>query len=366
MTDSTSFIRAKLATTYKFPSSGHFDTDGFDKWAASGDPEFYTGHGKRSHQLEQAMSERRHTHHKHGGFPRSATMAMHSGHQYVASKDGHGAGGSVKDTIEEGIKVWKDTPILGKPLSQWSSIPNAIKDFVNKAIGFFDLVKQYAPEVKSALEKLATSGVPGADNATKVVDTIKMLGFGRRELKLLHKHFEVVHKAMKEHSPRGGSRFVKGLHNLHTALYGKKGGDAFDDKVKSITLGSTAVSAAEKTDLGKKAISAARAGYNFYDTAKKQAPAIKDAISTYVPAPAKDKILSAIAAVGLGRRHRKGRGAFEEVGEEHWPEHRPEHHRRTGHGGAMSERHQLVSKLMRERGLSLPEASKAVKAEGLW
>jgi len=408
--DDSLFIRGRLSDRGTI-QRGHFMKDGFDEWAESERPARLGGAEK-----EPAEKEMRRV----GGATQSIEHLLgHKHHRRV--------GGAVKDDIDAGIKYFKED--ISK-WQLWKLVPASIKDFVAKAIELYETLKSQAPAIKSALEMYGSSGVsvPLQAKSKQVLGAITKLGFGAPQMKKIAKHLKHIEEAMSEHAGEDGVHFIRGLHKLHLGRT-KKGGDAFDDKLDSITGAKTAVNAVSGYNAtAKKVVEGLRGAYNIYDSVKKASPEIKSALRDYAPAAA-DKVIPIMEKVGLGRRGSKKwiqeavkgmkKGAFtkqalrhDELPEEYAEEvlEHPQHHTlktrrraqfveniqpkeggfsleeakaiakkyapsavklakeyaKVGKGKGKSARGEIVKKVMREKGLSLPEASKYVKEHGLY
>ena len=272
------YYRAKMATRAKAPT-GKLDKDGFEKWAdEDAKPDgFFVPPG-----------------HQRGVEKMPEEIQMEGGRRHRSK-----VGGAIKDDIESAINTWQNVKISGKPLKDWSLIPSSVKEFVQKLIDVFDVIKAQAPQLKEALEKYGESTGPGAAQAKTVLGVVKSAGFGKPDFKKLSKHGDKAEEWMRHHRGEEGVRFMRGLHRV--------GGDAFDDKLKSISSAAPAALASVESayPATKPPIAGVRKAYNFYDSVKKGAPAVKAALQEYAPAVAA-KVVPALEKVGLGRRRKHG------------------------------------------------------------
>jgi len=252
-------------------------------------------------------------------------------------------GGNVKSTVDAAFKFWYEKKVLGSPLANWTTMPSGIKDFVSKIHDVWGVLEKYAPQIKQVLK---------TGKVDKVVSYMEKLGFGKNGLK--RKQRAMVHAQF-----------------LHKML---KGGDAFDDKLSSMSLKglyNTAKSLipAKYAASVKQFDAGVRGAFNAYDAVKKNADKIM-AVTDNIPAPVGPEIRTMIEKV-------KGSGGAAGVMNEPKDPGIPPmaaapmagpltKDDKTGKGRKgkrkPSERNMMVSKLMREEGLSLGEASKKVSA----
>lgn len=200
--------------------------------------------------------------------------------------------------------VWQ-----GKPLKSWSSVPDKVKAMVAKIDEVWTKLKSGAKALKDLANK---NGFPAAVKDA-VVPQLEAVGFGRH------------------HAKKYGKKMLK---QLFTVM--RHGGDKFDDKLNSIGMKGAYDTAKGLTkDIGSKFDAIVRPTYNTLAYVRDNADSINSAIDA-VPgvAPASKNsvkaVVSGIKNSGLGRKGKR----------------------------APSKRNMLVSKLMKEHGMSLPEASR--------
>ena len=228
--------------------------------------------------------------------------------------------GTIKERIDNAFDLWDNYAPAGsnfsgnriwqgKALKDWSSVPQQMKDLVVKFETAWNKLKSGA----AALKQLAnTNGFPAAVKSA-VVPQLEAVGFGR------------------SHAKKFGKKMLKRLFIL-----ARHGGDKFDDKLNS--LGAKAGYDGAKTlmgDIGSKFDAVARPTYNTLAYVRDNADTINSAIDAVPGVSAQTKtsvkgVVSGIKNSGLGRKGKR----------------------------APSKRNMLVSKLMKEHGMSLPEASR--------
>ncbi len=218
-----------------------------------------------------------------------------------------GRGGN-KQMIQDAFKMWYETSVAGKPLAQWSTMPSSVKDAVNKLKEVFEFLVSNMTGIKRVLK---TAGL------SSVVTALENQGFGRhgrRKLRYIVKH--VVRRM--------------------------KGGDMYE-MAKSAMDNSIVKTACNYNDTSKKVCSGVNKVLDIYGKLRDNKDKIRSTIDMIpnVAQANKDALKANMSKVGLGvGLGRKGK--------------------RTP-----SARNMAVAKVMRERGVSLPEASRIVKAEGL-
>jgi len=216
----------------------------------------------------------------------------------------HNRGGSIKDDVNAAFNTFYNVEIAGKKPVEWSSIPGKVKDVIAILKETWTWLQENASALKQLFRKTPKLAV--------VADKMESIGLGRH------------------HAKRLAKKMVKHL----------LGGDAYDDKLKSFgtVLGvsvkgayDTALKAYPKLQPIDKGV---RPIYNAFAAVRDNADDIKGVVnSSPAPQKVKDtaaKIVDKIKNSGLGRKGKR----------------------------APSKRNMLVSKLMREHGLSLPEASR--------
>lgn len=209
-------------------------------------------------------------------------------------------------------------------------LPRVATDFADKIFNLYNTIKENAGLFKAALSKLEG---PNKDSALKVKGKIEELGFGRMPMK----H---TYKAMKNLDRKHGTK----THKLLKKMFGA--GVISDFVYNNAPWGAQNAAKSAVETLIKNNATAAKfnnfveAGKDMYDNVKVNMPLIRsamNALKTHVSQPQKDKIDqvdNALKSVGLGRKGKR----------------------------QPSQRNMMVSKLMREKGLTLGEASKQVSA----
>jgi hypothetical protein len=271
-----------------------------------------------------------------------------------------GDGKAIKSAIDSAFNIWYNTKIAGKALANWSTIPSGVKNIVNSINSVWTTLEKNAPAIKSALKTVKLD---------KVVGLMEKVGLGKHGLQ--RKQRAKIH-----------------AHFLHKML---KGGDAFDDKLSSmnlLTLYNLAKGAIPKDSKAtfSKFENGARGAYNVYSGLKNSASAI-DAVKDQLPAGVKEQLEKVVSLVkGSGVKEdaedmmSKTMSAMNGMGvaddavaavkktqqaamkvEQKMNAPKVEGKGRKGKRKP-SERNMMVSKLMREEGLSLGEASKKVSA----
>jgi len=291
---------------------------------------------------------------------------------------------------------------LGSLASKAVSAVSSGADTVSKVTEFYNKAKEYSPKVKAALR---SDMVPSNYRpvATKLAEYMEMVGLGKHKKCPLARHMatECMHRQhsgmyggasilsiatnakkvydwIKENSPAihtilklpqlepyggkvegimsmvglgkrpssrhidAGVMFVDPMSGHHVV---KKGKGFFSKLSSGISKG---VSAASK---------AASTASSLYAKAKEYAPAVKDLLSQY-GGETGAKVADKISSLGLGRK-RRGRAGPKPSYATHG----------FGGGGPRSgpsARNAIVKEVMQKEGLSLIEASKFVKAHGLY
>jgi hypothetical protein len=215
-------------------------------------------------------------------------------------------------------------------------LPDSAKQYVDKIFALYNTLKQNASMFKATLSAVTGANAPGA---IKIKEKIEQLGFGRMPMR--HSY-----KAMKMLDRKTGSKTHKLLKKMFGAgwLTDQAGDLAY--KYAPVMKDSARIAAKSAVDrLIASSPTAAKidgfveSGVDMYNNVKANMPAIRSAMNKFkekVPRAADsiDKVDSALKAVGLGRKGKR----------------------------APSQRNMMVSKMMREKGLSLGEASKQVSA----
>jgi hypothetical protein len=218
-----------------------------------------------------------------------------------------------RDLVNQGLDFWYHTNVLGKPFADWSTMPSAMKNVVNKVNEIWKMIEANAKNVTN-IKNVIRSKAPA------VAEAIDKLGFGRKHIgkELNGKLWYALKKMAKQ----------------------RKGGDAFDDKLSSFGLkglyDSQVKPKAGKIDSGVRTL------YNAYAAIGDNADLIQSTVNAIPAAPqsAKDVIKTVTDAAKSGRQSGLGKKGKR----------------------APSQRNMMVSKLMREEGLTLGEASKKVSA----
>jgi hypothetical protein len=230
-------------------------------------------------------------------------------------------GKEVKDAIDTGFDLYYNQTIWGAKPKDWSIIPGKVKDMFNQAHDIWTTLESYASKLKSAFR---THGAPA------VADMMERVGLGKLRKGIRSKHIHAIKN--------------KFLTNLLQPERLRRGGDLFDDKLSSYGIlgaynfakGKIPSQYKGNFDKIEKGI---RYGYDILKTVKDNASGIKASIAdARPPASVANTLNSAVDKVasiqGLGKKGKR----------------KP------------SERNMMVSKLMREEGLTLGEASKKVSA----
>jgi hypothetical protein len=279
-----------------------------------------------------------------------------------------GDGKAIKHAIDTAFNIWYNTKIAGKALANWSTIPSGVKSIVNNINSIWTTLEKNAPAIKSALKTVKLDKVIGLMEKVG----LGKHGMGRKQRAKIHAHF------------------------LHKML---KGGDAFDDKLSSMNLLTLYNLAKGAIPKDKKATfskfeNGVRGAYNVYSGLKNSASAI-EAVKDQLPPGVKEQLEKVVSLVkGSGKQEdaedlvnktmaaMKGQGkqedsmktmaddAAEAVKKTEAAAMKVEQKMNApkvegkGRKGKRkpSERNMMVSKLMREEGLSLGEASKKVSA----
>jgi len=253
------------------------------------------------------MGKGRHRRRRHGG--------AYTGPDSLTS-------GTIKERIDNAFDLWNNYAPAGttfsafpgnvwqgKPLKSWASVPDKVKIMVAKIDEVWKKLKSGA----TALKQLAnTNGFPAAVKEA-VVPQLEAVGFGR------------------SHAKKYGKKMLK---QLFTVM--RHGGDKFDDKLNSLGVKTAYDTAKGLTkDIGSKFDAIVRPTYNTLAYVRDNADSINSAIDAVPGVSANTKgsvkgVVSGIKNSGLGRKGKR----------------------------APSKRNMLVSKLMKEHGMSLPEASR--------
>jgi hypothetical protein len=209
----------------------------------------------------------------------------------------HRRGGDLRTDVDAAFDIWYNTSIAGKALANWSTVPDKVKSIVNKLKEIWDWLKANATGLKTAFNKVEKLKV--------IAQKMEAVGLGRR-------HAKAMYRVYKQ----------------------RRGGDAFDDKLSSLNIKGLYDTAKNYNATATKADKGIRGVYNTFAAVRDNAEDVKAAVnSSPAPQSVKDKaktIVDGIKNSGLGRKGKR----------------------------APSKRNMLVSKLMREHGLSLPEASR--------
>ncbi len=204
----------------------------------------------------------------------------------------------------------------GTPLSNWSLVPQKMKDLMNKLNEIWGMIEGNAQTITDLKQFMSKK-------APKLSEALTRLGFGR-------KHRAKMLYAFLQH----GKRQLR------------RGGDAFDDKLKSIGADGALKTLTGKWPTAGKIANAVRPLYNAYTAVAENADIVKAGVeyakSKNMPgvdklAPIVERVVDKAVSLkqqGLGRKGKR----------------------------APSQRNMMVAKMMREKGMSLGEASKAVSA----
>lgn len=216
------------------------------------------------------------------------------------------SGPQIRAVIDQAWDFWYKFSIGGKPPAEWSTIPGGVKDMVNKIHDVWTTLTKYASFFKTLFRQKGMAGV---------ADKMEKFGLGKHR-----------------HSKKMAKYFMKRL----------SGGDAFDDMLSSkgikgiYDVGKSALKYYDKSGTVEKIDNALHQGYEVAHAIKTNADTINAAVdSTKMPDSIKNTVKGTVNAIkGLGKKGKR----------------KP------------SERNMMVSKLMREKGLTLGEASKQVSA----
>jgi hypothetical protein len=230
-------------------------------------------------------------------------------------------GGTPRQWVNWVIDTWynykpSNFVFQGTPLSNWSLVPQKMKDLMSKLNEIWGMIEgnaQTITDLKSFMAK----------KAPKLSDALTRLGFGRKQkAKMLY-------------------MFLK-----HGKKHLRSGGDAFDDKLSSIGAEGALKTLTGKWPTAGKIANAVRPLYNAYTAVAENADMVRTGLeyakSKNMPgvdklAPIVERVVSKAESLkqqGLGRKGKR----------------------------APSQRNMMVAKLMREKGMTLGEASKAVSA----
>jgi len=216
------------------------------------------------------------------------------------------SGPQIRAIIDQAWDFWYKFSLGGKPPAEWSTVPGGVKDMVNKIHNIWTTLTQYASFFKTLFRQKGMNAV---------ADKMEKFGLGK------HRHTKKMAKY-----------FMKRL----------SGGDAFDDMLSSkglktvYDIGKSALKYYDKSGTVEKIDNALHQGYEVAHAIKENADSINAAVdSTKMPDTIKNTVKGTVNAIkGLGKKGKR----------------KP------------SERNMMVSKLMREKGLTLGEASKQVSA----
>jgi hypothetical protein len=228
--------------------------------------------------------------------------------------------GTIKERIDNAFDLWDNYAPAGsnfsgnriwqgKALKDWSSVPQQVKDLVVKFETAWGKLKSGAKALKDFANM---KGFPEAVKSA-VVPQLEAVGFGR------------------SHAKKFGKKMLKRLFIL-----ARHGGDKFDDKLNSLgAKGAYDTAKGLIGDIGTKFDAVARPTYNALAYVRDNADTINSGVDAIPGVAASTKtavkgMVSAVKNSGLGRKGKR----------------------------APSKRNMLVSKLMREHGMSLPEASR--------
>lgn len=301
-------------------SSSDSDDDSYGSGSSSDSSESSVGSGLGRHRRR-----RRGGAHQKGHMDSSSSSGSESddGKRDVVSSGSESGGPvrfsggntSARQLVNSALDTWYNVSIGGKPLNNWTLVPQKMKDFVGKINEVWKQIEgnaQLITNIKGAI----------ASRAPAVADAISRLGFGRK-------------RGYKVHN-RVNQYLVK------LAKHHRRGGDAFDDKLDSFGIKSLYNNSVKNySDLTKKVDQGARTLYNGYRAIADNGDMIKEIIDQApVPSGAKTAVRNVVGKMeqlkqqGLGRKGKR----------------------------APSQRNMMVAKLMREKGMTLGEASKAVSA----
>lgn len=228
-----------------------------------------------------------------------------------------GATPTPRELVNEGFNFWynykpNDFTFQGKPLSDWSIVPGKVKEVVNKVHSLWQMIEDNSKNITNIKAVMK-------NKAPAVAQAIERMGFGRKHI-----------------GKRLNSKLWKMLHRKAR----RQGGDAFDDKLSSFGVkGVYDNNVKNKYPAVDKGL---RPLYNAYAAMGDNADLIQSTVNAMPNAPqsAKDVFRVVTDAAKQGRQMGLGKK-----------------------GKRMpSQRNMMVSKLMREEGLTLGEASKKVSA----
>jgi hypothetical protein len=242
------------------------------------------------------------------------------------------AGGNLPNIVQYADQAQQGyEAVKGVIPSAMKSAVKPLTDFADKVFSLYNTIKSNATMFKKVLESV--QGEPNHSSALKVKDKLEQLGFGRMPRRK-------TLSMMKDLDSKNGTKAHKLLKKMFGAGW-------LSDKAYELGspfyLGSTAKAAVD--GIIKSSSAAAKfdkfvdAGVDMYNNVKANMPLIRSAMTNFkakVPAASAsiDKVDGALKTVGLGRKGKR----------------------------QPSQRNMMVSKLMREKGLSLGEASKQVSA----
>jgi hypothetical protein len=218
-------------------------------------------------------------------------------------------------------------------------LPKGATEFIDKVFNLYNVIKTNASMFKGILGSTFPAGSTNASSAGKIKEKLEQLGFGRmprrQTLKVMkgldRKHGTKAAKLLKKMFGAGFLTDAAGQLAYDNAPFGKDTAKSLARSAVDKIIASSAT--AKKIDVF------VDAGKEMYYNVKSNMPLIRGAFELAkekFPSKASsiDKVDNGLKAVGLGRKGKR----------------------------QPSERNMMVSKLMREKGLSLGEASKQVSA----
>jgi len=206
-------------------------------------------------------------------------------------------------------------------------VPTAAKDAINrvegladKIFGVYDFIKAHVGDIKNAIAKGKTMPVlaPLVPKLDQIAGLITSAGFGKPQLE---------HHLRRKYGKRSQYSLMKKI-----MLGGSFLGDKFKEYSPSFKdTGKSAIDAIiDGNPTYKKADTVLQTVNDIYTTLKANSTNIKNTLDKTLPPATANTIKDKMTAVGLGRKGKR----------------------------APSKRNMLVSKLMKEHGMSLPEASR--------
>ena len=254
-------------------------------------------------------------------FLKAGTGRRHHRHRHR-----HG-GANIKEFADQAQSTYKAIKDKVDSYKNGYLVPSAAKDAINKVegladkiFGVYDFVKENVPAIKEAIAKGKANPALSALAPTldKISTALTSAGFGKPHLEhhLRRKYGKRSHYSLMKKLMLGGSWLGDKFKELSPVLKdtGKSTIDGYIDNNPS----------------WKKADEVLGTVDGIYKTLQSNKTNIRNLIDKSLPPATATSIKTKMTAVGLGRKGKR----------------------------APSKRNMLVSKLMREHGLSLPEASR--------